>query len=89
MLGRGWEHQSNDGGSNQMDTVGRRVRARRLAFNLTQEDLAILSGVRLNAIAKLENDQTPNPHWLTMVGVAKALDLALDELAEVTEVDAA
>jgi len=65
-----------------MDTLGERIKQRRKSAGMTQEDLAYVAGVRLNAIVKLENDKTPNPHWLTIVGVARALELDLEELAE-------
>lgn len=59
--------------------VGRRIRARRLALNRTQQQLAEKAGLTQNAIFRLEAGDT-NPQISTLRVVAKALGTTAREL---------
>lgn len=64
-------------------TLARSVASHRVAQNLTQGDLAGLSGVHANAISKLENDpfDTMNgPSLRTIVRLSEALGVPLSVL---------
>lgn len=48
---------------------------------LTDRRVSELGGVPLPTITRVFNGTTPNPTFETMVGIAKALEISLDELA--------
>lgn len=47
---------------------------------MPQEKLARLADVSYNTIVKIESGESKNPTIHTIAGVAKALDISLDEL---------
>jgi transcriptional regulator with XRE-family HTH domain len=61
-------------------TIGPRVRERRTASGLSQEQLARQAGVSLNALHKLEMGRITDPHYSTLSGIAHALGVSVDEL---------
>lgn len=61
--------------------LGPRLRECRIAAGLTQEDLAYASGIRLNAIMRIENGHTLNPYWTTVIAIARVLNADLEYLA--------
>ena len=65
-----------------MATIGQRVRAARVAATLSQAQLAQRVGVAQAAISRIERDETRDPGVLIVAGIARALDLSLDELVE-------
>ncbi len=65
-----------------METIGQRVRAARVAATLSQAQLAQRVGVAQAAISRIERDETRDPGVLIVAGIARALDLSLDELVE-------
>lgn len=50
--------------------------------NLTQDELAELSGVRQSTISNIELGHTVNPGLDTLQKLSKALGVSLDELTE-------
>jgi transcriptional regulator with XRE-family HTH domain len=60
--------------------LGPRVRERRTALGLSQENLAHQAGVSLNAVHKLEAGRITDPHFSTLSGIARALDMTVAEL---------
>jgi transcriptional regulator with XRE-family HTH domain len=61
-------------------TIGQRVRAARIAAGLSQEQLAERCGVAQAAISRIERGETREPGVLVMAGIARALELSIDEL---------
>jgi transcriptional regulator with XRE-family HTH domain len=61
-------------------SVGQRVRERRTALGLSQENLAHQAGLSLNAMHKLEAGRTTDPHYSTLSGIAHALGTTVAEL---------
>jgi transcriptional regulator with XRE-family HTH domain len=61
-------------------TIGPRVRERRTALGLSQEQLARQAGVSLNALHKLEMGRITDPHFSTLSGIAHALGITVDQL---------
>jgi|SRR5215203_355489 len=60
--------------------IGPRVRERRAALGLSQEQLARQAEVSLNAIHKLEMGRITDPHFSTLSAIAGALDTTVAEL---------
>ena len=61
-------------------TLGKQICYWRDRRRLTQEELAALAGVSEDAVKSLEQGRRPNPRILTVLKVAAALGLGLDEL---------
>jgi transcriptional regulator with XRE-family HTH domain len=61
-------------------TIGQRVRAARIAAGLSQGQVAERSGVAQPAISRIERGETREPGVLIMAGIARALDVTVDEL---------
>jgi transcriptional regulator with XRE-family HTH domain len=62
--------------------IGRRIRDRRKALNLSQEALARRAGVSLNLINRVERGETRDPHYSTLASIAGALEVPIGELLE-------
>ncbi|GAB4080280.1 hypothetical protein GCM10028783_12280 [Modestobacter muralis] len=66
-----------------------RERGRRLGALLraargtrTPGEVALASGVSLEALRKIESGRVPTPAFFTVAALARAVDLPLDQLAE-------
>jgi len=57
-----------------------RIRAERKVRQLSQEALAHQAGLSLRAYRSLEKGEAVDPHYTTLVGIARALDLPIGEL---------
>jgi transcriptional regulator with XRE-family HTH domain len=60
--------------------LAKRIKELRNKKGLSQEKLARLADVSYNTIVKIESGESKNPTIQTMVGIAKALGISLDEL---------
>ena len=60
--------------------IGNNLRKLRKEKGLSQEKLARLSGISLNTLTKIESGFAKKPTIQTVVKVAKALEVSLDEL---------
>ena len=72
-------------------TIGHKVRERRLALGLSQDELATRASAPQAAISRIERDETKDPGFLLIARIAKALGLPVDHLlppAEPPEVSA-
>jgi len=49
---------------------------------MDRETLAYKAGIRSMTVARIETEKTPDPHWSTIVFLARVLDLDLEFLAE-------
>jgi transcriptional regulator with XRE-family HTH domain len=65
----------------QEPTFGARLRQRREAAGLTQEELASRVGLSSNAVSSLERGTRKHPHPHTVRSLADALGLSEDERA--------
>jgi transcriptional regulator with XRE-family HTH domain len=65
-----------------LEDLGVRIRALRKERGLAQEALARRADVSLNLVGRLELGMVKNPHYLTLVGLARALDVTVEELVE-------
>jgi transcriptional regulator with XRE-family HTH domain len=61
-------------------TVRSRIRERRTALGLSQEEVARRADISLNAMAKLETGFTTDPRYSTLSAIAHALGMSVDEL---------
>ncbi len=62
------------------ENLGRRIREARKARDLSQEALAREAGVSLNLVNKLERGIVTDPHYSTLSGLARALELSVENL---------
>jgi len=62
--------------------LAKKIRDLRTKKGLSQEKLARLADVSYNTVVKIESGESKNPTFQTMAGIAKALGVALDVLAE-------
>lgn len=62
--------------------LSKRIRELRNKKGLSQEKLARLADVSYNTIVKIESGESKNPTFQTMAGIAKALEVSLDRLAD-------
>lgn len=58
----------------------KRIRELRERKKMSQERLARLADVSLNTIVKIESGESKHPTIQTMTGIAKALEVSLDDL---------
>jgi transcriptional regulator with XRE-family HTH domain len=65
-----------------LEDLGVRIRALRKQRGLAQEALARRADVSLNLVGRLELGMVKNPHYLTLAGLARALDVTVEELVE-------
>jgi transcriptional regulator with XRE-family HTH domain len=59
----------------------RAIRELRAEKQMTQQDLAVAAGLTLTAVTRIETGKA-NPTWLTVRGIADALDVTMVELAQ-------
>lgn len=64
--------------------LGELIENARRGARLHREDLAYKAGVRSMTIARIELGHTTDPHWSTIVAIARVLDLDLEQLADQT-----
>jgi transcriptional regulator with XRE-family HTH domain len=62
--------------------IGERIRSLRTARGLSQEEAARRSGIGLKSYGDLERGRTRDPHYSTLRGVARALDVGVEDLLE-------
>jgi transcriptional regulator with XRE-family HTH domain len=62
-------------------SISSKIRERRMALGLSQEQLARRADISLNTWAKLETGFTTDPHYSTLSQVAHALGITVAELA--------
>lgn len=62
------------------ETLGQRLKARRLELGLTQVEVKELCGVRQERLSQIERGVNPNPRFLTMQKLSAALKFPLDHM---------
>jgi transcriptional regulator with XRE-family HTH domain len=62
--------------------IGERIRSLRTARGLSQEEVARRTGIGLKSYGDLERGRTKDPHYSTLRGVARALNVRVEELLE-------
>jgi transcriptional regulator with XRE-family HTH domain len=65
--------------------IGERIRALRTARGLSQEEVARRTGIGLKSYGDLERGRTKDPHYSTLRGVARALEVRVEDLLEAEE----
>lgn len=63
-----------------MDTIGKRIRARRKSLGLTQVDLSLRVGIKQPTLSQIESDQTKEMEASTLAGLCRELMLTPDYL---------
>ncbi|WCR26771.1 helix-turn-helix domain-containing protein [Paenibacillus thiaminolyticus] len=66
----------------QYSTIGDSIRQYRNKANLTQSQLAELSGVSTGYISKIENDEVGRPSFEKVCPIAKALQIPIHEIVQ-------
>jgi transcriptional regulator with XRE-family HTH domain len=67
--------------------IGERIRDLRKTQEMSQEEVAQRAGVSLNLVNRLERGVITDPHYLTLVGLAKAFGMRVEKLIERRELD--
>jgi transcriptional regulator with XRE-family HTH domain len=70
-------------------TLARTIQMARLRAGLSLRQLAKKSGVSVGAIHRIENDSPMRPMPLTLMRLADALDLDVDQLLDLAEAKSA
>lgn len=63
------------------------IKQYRLSKNLTQEQLAKLTGLSSSYLSRLENCSSNNPTFKSMLDISKALDKSIYEIFNIKEGD--
>lgn len=63
-----------------MANIADNIRKARKKAGLSQDKLARKAGVAYNTIVKIESEENKNPTIETLRGIAKALDVSVDDL---------
>lgn len=61
-------------------TIGDRIKELRKQANLTQEEFARKADIPYATLLKIENNTVKNPTMITLVKIAKALGIKIDDL---------
>ncbi|MBI2550941.1 helix-turn-helix transcriptional regulator [Candidatus Uhrbacteria bacterium] len=62
------------------ESIGQKIRKRRLAMDLTQEALARKADIPYTTLVKIESDAVKNPSIDTVTKIVAGLGITLDEL---------
>jgi transcriptional regulator with XRE-family HTH domain len=62
--------------------IGARIRAARKEAGLSQEEVARRSGIGLKNVGDIERGTVTDPHFSTLLAIASAIDVRLEELLE-------
>lgn len=62
--------------------ISRNVKKHRQKLGLSQDQLARKANVPYSTYLKIESGYTPNPSIQTIVNIAEALNISLDDLVE-------
>ena len=62
------------------ETIGQKIKKRRLAMDLTQEALARKADIPYTTLVKIESDAVLNPSIDTVTKIANGLEIGVDEL---------
>ena len=60
---------------------GKRISERRMSINMTQEQLAEIIGISQKHLSRMEQGYH-NPHFDTIIAIAKAVNIPIDFLAD-------
>ncbi len=63
------------------------IKQYRLCKNLTQKQLAKITGLSFSYLSRLENGSSNNPTFKSMQGISKALDKSIFEIFNIKEGD--
>ncbi len=61
----------------------------RTRANLTLKGLQKVSGISYTQISRIENGESPSPHFSTLGALAEALDISIDDIVVYDAPDAA
>ena len=62
--------------------LAKRVKELRNKFKITQDKLARKADIPFSTLAKIESGYTPNPSMETLIKIADAFEIGLDELID-------
>ena len=63
--------------------IGERIKAKRKALHMTQEDIERLSGVPQGTISRLESGKADDPQVSTLRALALTLQMSTDDLLDI------
>ena len=62
--------------------IGQKIREYRQATKMTQAEFAELAGLTREQVNAIENEYNKNPGMESLIGIAKAMEITLDELVK-------
>ena len=62
--------------------IGQKIREYRQATQMTQQEFADLAGMTRASVEAIENGRIENPGMETLIGIAKAMDVTIDDLVK-------
>ena len=68
--------------SKDLPIIARKIKKYRHELGISQDKLSKLADITFHTIAKIESGSTPNPGIETVMKIAKALDVSLDDLTK-------
>ncbi|MGN9805594.1 helix-turn-helix domain-containing protein [Micromonospora sp. L32] len=66
----------------QAQVLARRLRSVRVQKGLTQEQLAVRAQVAVSTLRKIESGRVVEPGYFTMLSIAAALEIEIQELGQ-------
>jgi transcriptional regulator with XRE-family HTH domain len=69
----------------KMQNIADKIKEFRSKLGLTQEELAQKAGIPYATLSKIENDKVKNPTINTLIKIAQALEIKVDDLIEYTK----
>lgn len=60
--------------------LGKRIKELRNKYKITQDKLSKKADIPFSTLAKIEAGYTPNPSMETLIKIARAFSISLDEL---------
>jgi len=64
----------------KLSTIARNIKQQRKKAGFSQDKLSKLANVAYNTIVKIESGENPNPTIETLLKIAKALNVSVEEL---------
>lgn len=68
--------------SKDLPIIAKNIKKYRARLGISQDKLSKLADITFHTITKIESGSTPNPGIETVMKIAKALDITVNELLE-------
>jgi transcriptional regulator with XRE-family HTH domain len=79
-VGPGRRKRADSGHAQPAAVLAERIRVMRQTADMTQQELATRAGVALSTLRKIETGQITEPGYFTILAIANALGISLQQL---------